>query len=489
MTEISFNSENLKVDYLSFNFQFNNLKEIEIIANWLAATFHCKSTLLDQSSKKRYPLTEIAKSHYSAEFTVNSSRYWKGTIISFKGSHAQLFYDDLKFQKLDWSVFDLTSTNLGRIDLCYDRKLKANDKDLDIFFEDSCREINSKKKNPTAKIGTNILRIGKRSSSNFFRVYLKSNGKELRFEIELKKTVLKNFQHYLFTNQLEVFEKFLVGHFYNQAIRLFNIESSYCDWLLANFRQVQKPLSNSLSISYLTNKLVKNLDEIKFLYRLVQLLNYIKSSKSSSKQISMGDKNYKIFKFPVNHFLEFTGQPKNNYYQIKKLVEFLKSLSKIEPIIDNFSDGGFRSYVVFPYLKVERKKGWWVELSVCEELCCYPYPFYLPKNFLNYQDNFELKVKFALLKSFCNVSIHKEFPAQEFLEQVSISTSKSAKLKKYIVIVLNDLKDYKIINSKLQVLTKQNKLKEVDKLTPNLVSRSKSIFYMENIHNRSNFRI
>lgn len=169
--------------------------------------------MLDQSSKKRYPLTEIAKSHYSAEFTVNSNRYWKRTIIRFKGNHAQLFYDDLKFQKLDWSVFDLTSTNLGRIDLCYDRKLEANDKDLDIFFEDSCREINSKKKNPTAKIGTNILRIGKRSSSNFFRVYLKSNGKELRFEIELKKTVLKNFQHYLFTNQFEVFKKFIVRHF------------------------------------------------------------------------------------------------------------------------------------------------------------------------------------------------------------------------------------------------------------------------------------
>ena len=35
---------------------------------------------------------------------------------------------------------------------------------------------------------------------------------------------------------------------------------------------------------------------------------------------------------------------------------------------------------------------------------------------------------------------------------------------------------------KPQVLTKQNKLKEVDKLTSNLVSRSKSIFYMDNIH-------
>ena len=28
-----FNSENLKVDYLSFNFQFNNFKQIEILAN------------------------------------------------------------------------------------------------------------------------------------------------------------------------------------------------------------------------------------------------------------------------------------------------------------------------------------------------------------------------------------------------------------------------------------------------------------------------
>lgn len=70
----------------------------------------------------------------------------------------------------------------------------------------------------------------------------------------------------------------------------------------------------------------------------------------------MGDQDYRIFQFPVNHFLEFIGKPKNNHYQIKKLVEFLKSLQRIKPILENFSDGGFRSYVVFPYLKVERKK-------------------------------------------------------------------------------------------------------------------------------------
>jgi DNA relaxase NicK len=157
----------------------------------------------------------------------------------------------LQFQKIDWSIFDLTSTNLGRVDLCYDRELKANDKDLHLFFENSYKQINSKNDNPTAKLGNNILRIGKRSSSNFFRVYLKPNGKELRFEIELKKTLVKKFQYYLFTNQFEVFEKLLTKHFYNQAIRLFNLENSYCDWLLANFRHVKNHLVSLTMVRFI----------------------------------------------------------------------------------------------------------------------------------------------------------------------------------------------------------------------------------------------
>lgn len=119
-------------------------------------------------------------------------------------------------------------------------------------------------------------------------------------------------------------------HFYNQAIQLFDIENSYCDWLLANFRRVKNPpiqevLTNSLS----TEKPGHGLAKVEFLYRLIQLLNYIKSLKGSSKLISMGTP----FQFPVNHFLEFIGKPKNNHYQIKKLVEFLKSLQRIEPFL------------------------------------------------------------------------------------------------------------------------------------------------------------
>ena len=93
-------------------------------------------------------------------------------------------------------------------------------------------------------------------------------------------------------------------------------------------------------------------------------------------------------------------------------------------------------------------------------------------------------MKFILLKSFCNVSIQKEFPTHEFLEQVSISNSKTARLKTHILTALNELKESKLIEPKFQVLTKRNIFKEVDTLTSSLVSQSRSIFYTENIKNR-----
>lgn len=484
--DICFESEGLKVDYLSLNLQFNNFERIKIVANFLHDVLNCQCILVDTSDRKRHLLIGNNRCLFTAEFVVNLNKYWYGTTLRFKGRHAELFYSYLKSQTFDWSVFDLEHTNLGRIDLCYDRKLKECDKDLHLFFKNSFLRINSRKDNLGAKLGSNILRIGKRSSSNFFRVYLKSNGKELRFEIELKKTVIKNFQHYLFTNQFNVFEELLVRHFYTQATKLFDVENPYCDWLLMGFRRVrqqaiQELLINSFSTSYLVNKLEHDLAKVEFSYRLIQLLNYIKYLGSESNSIRIGDKTYKILKFPVNHFLEFIGKPKNNHYQVKKLVKFLKSLQKIEPITNNFSDGSFRSYVVFPYLKVERKRSWWVELYVCQELCSYRYPFHLPETFLNYHNDFELKVKFVLLKYFCTLSINKEFPTQEFLEQVSLSNSKNTKLKYYIVSVLHQFKDYKIIEPEFQILTKQGKLKRVESLTTNLVSRSKSIFYKERI--------
>ena len=137
MRVISFYSEDLKVDYLSLNLQFNNLNQIQKTADYLGDTFGCKSTLLDQSTKLKKTLVESAKRNYSASFIINSTQYWRGTTLCFKGNSAQLFYEVLKSKKLDWTVFDLDSTNLGRIDVCYDRKLNSTDRYPHLFLENT----------------------------------------------------------------------------------------------------------------------------------------------------------------------------------------------------------------------------------------------------------------------------------------------------------------------------------------------------------------
>jgi len=67
--------------------------------------------------------------------------------LCFQGNPTQWFYKDLKYKKLDWVIFDLESTNLGRIDLYYDRELKATDIDPHLFLENSYQNINSKNAN------------------------------------------------------------------------------------------------------------------------------------------------------------------------------------------------------------------------------------------------------------------------------------------------------------------------------------------------------
>ena len=125
--------KNLKIDYLSLNSQFCNIRQIKKIADFLA-NLGCKSTLVDESERKSYVLTKIHKHRYSAEFVVNLNKYWKGTTLRFNGKNAQQFYNDLRLQNLDWCIFNLTYTNLGRIDLYYDRKLKKMIQIYTFFF-------------------------------------------------------------------------------------------------------------------------------------------------------------------------------------------------------------------------------------------------------------------------------------------------------------------------------------------------------------------
>ena len=188
-------------------------------------------------------------------------------------------------------------------------------------------------------------------------------------------------QSYFFLHQFEKWEELLTCHFYKEAMNKLDLDSPYTGWLIENSRKIRsvEMSENCLFTTYIKNISLDELEKQEFFYRLFQLLSYIKILESSVNWIS--NESYRIISFRVSDFLEFTGKEKTNYYQIRKLVDFLESLQSLPPIQQYFSDGGFRSALIFPYLEVRRKKSWCIELAISERLYFYQYPFSFPKNF------------------------------------------------------------------------------------------------------------
>ena len=81
----------------------------------------------------------------------------------------------------------------------YNRKFKRGDEveNFDSFLEECRNQIEKTDKRKRVIIDKGVSRVGIRGSGNYFRVYRKSNGKNIRFELELTKSVIKNFDLFL----------------------------------------------------------------------------------------------------------------------------------------------------------------------------------------------------------------------------------------------------------------------------------------------------
>lgn len=481
---LSLSSQNFVVDFLRFNLQFINKYQIQKVAEYLSKEYSCNSVFIDQ--KKTYSLIEKDKPSCKAKFITSHTKYWIGTRLEFDGGHAAKFYQMIKKKPLNWKRMDLDNTNLGRIDLYYDRKLKESDRgqNFEAFLSDAAKTISSGSRPPVVKLypqnEPQTLTIGHRkTSSNFFRVYKKSNGKFIRFELEIKLKTAKNFQFSLFAGQFEKLEYNLIRHYYLYITNKFEIQRScYTDWMVENFRNtriLQIP-KNSLVTTYLMNRFDNRLTDQEFIYNVFQLLSYIRQLDYSLDFIV--DQEYLIISFKLTDFLEFIGASKN-HYQLQKLGKFFKYLQTLPPMLSTISNLCFQSVNIFPYIKVFKQKSWYVQLAIAEEFYFYKYPFYFPKPFLNYQNKYQLQVQLNFLFAFSVKEIEKVFDVEKFLDQFDISNSNLRRVKSYLLQTLLLAQDFKLIENQFQLVLKTNRVKTVTKLTTNLISRTKFIYFKE----------
>ena len=119
-SKLSFESENLVVDYISFN--ITGCTDPGPIASYLSDSFGFNSVVKETFQGKSEDLIFEIRNRYKVSFlksTYNpeSNSYWTGLIVRFSGENGGYFYSLVQKKLIDWRIFDLSCTNLGRFDL------------------------------------------------------------------------------------------------------------------------------------------------------------------------------------------------------------------------------------------------------------------------------------------------------------------------------------------------------------------------------------
>lgn len=102
--QLSFESENLVVDYISFN--ITGYENTESIAKYLFKQFNFNSTFAKGQNGTTeswfyLPRNQHQVSFRQLEYDLSSKSFWEGTIMNFSGTNATQFYKIIQTEKFD----------------------------------------------------------------------------------------------------------------------------------------------------------------------------------------------------------------------------------------------------------------------------------------------------------------------------------------------------------------------------------------------------
>lgn len=472
--KLTFKSENLVVDYITFKFQdLSNLHQSRIAK----CLFQLGFNSYQQSGKLAKPIQESilinSKNKYKVLF-IEEGPYWKGTTLQFSGFNATLFYNFVKKELIDWTIF--SSGVLSRFDLYYSRQKTIRDQTSVREFLSNCHDkliLTNKNVNFEKNSKGLLLKIGNRKSNHYSRIYEGKNF--LKFEHEMKGRFLQKYHTLLVQNRLEEFESHLTQYFLYRFGKILPLNYSYTDWLVIKLRPIRKQSIPQffLNSEYFQSNHLSILDDRKNFVMLLQFLAY--AQHLDFKIDSLGDPpyrtSYRLVSFRIQDFLKFQNPrvKSTNYYQIKKLKNFFNELQR-NSLVTSFTDNQFRSLVTIPEVRVwkskKQKNSLIARVWIAEELFYYNYPFLLPDFFRKKNTKDEFEVQFEILKVFCSVSIKKEFFVKEFLDSYSsiLSNQRRTKIKKLFIQLVASLKEHDLIESNYKIIS-NGLLVDIDELT------------------------
>ena len=471
---LTFQSQNLIVDYITFKFQdLDNLNQTRIAKYLFQLGFNSSQESGKLTKPIKEPILVNSKNKFQVSFVADNS-YWGGTLLHFSGTSATRFYLFSKEQIIDWTIF--SSTVLSRFDLYYYRENKKQDKISSTNFLDNCyKKLKQTNKNVSLEKNRKgfILKIGNRKSNQYSRIYQTKQG--LKFEHEMKGKFLQHYHLLLVENRFEEFEHHLTECFLYRFGKLLPLNYSYTDWLVVQLRPIRKQSIPQffLNTEYFESNNLSLLDDRKNFVMLLQFLAY--AQYLDYKIDSLGEPpyrtRYRLVIFRIQDFLKFQNPmvKSTNYYQLKKVKKFFNELQR-NSLVTSFTDNQFRSLVTIPEVRVSKSKkqknSLIARVWIAEELFYYNYPFLLPDFFRNKNTKDEFQVQFEILRVFSSGSIQKEVFIKEFLDSYPslLSNQRRTKIKQLFIQLVGCLKENDLIESNYKIIA-NGLLVDVDELT------------------------
>ena len=228
------------------------------------------------------------------------------------------------------------------------------------FLRTSQKEIRKKRINAKLESSLNqeILKIASRRSSRCARIYTTDNS--LKFEIELRNNLIKDFNYLLVAGCFEELESKLVGEYISYFGKLLPFQYLYTDWLAEKLRPSRVNLKRysqpTLCSDYINIQPEGSSIEPK---KFIMFLKFLKFSSSLDYKTEIFDgDSYRLVIFRVKDFLDISHSCYNSqdeYYKMQKTRDFLRGLQQ-NLFITCFTEDYFKSLVTIPKLELYKCK-------------------------------------------------------------------------------------------------------------------------------------
>ena len=362
-----------------------------------------------------------------------------------------------------------------RLDLNYLRPIHPGQEPQVVdFFKQSEETIRAKGIN--ARINSTkkelSLKIASKRSNRSAKIYdVGRQGKFLKFEMEIRRTLIANYKPDFLSNNFERIEDSLTREFLNYFSKLLPLENHYVDWLLEKVRPIANNARSSISATIYSDYIAYQrpiLSALSIKY-FIMFLKFISFTKNLDCEIQKLDSiDYRVIVFRVKDFTDECDslfKSSDNSYKVKQVKHFLRQLqqnifveifndshymqtlaSQHQTIVEMDSLAGIHRVTIF---KPPESKYLLARVVMMDDLFYYLYPFRLPDLFQGNLTKHERLVRVEFVKTFSSKYIEKYFYLREFFNTYKISNQKIKDIKQIFIDLIHIFQQHQLIEEHL----------------------------------------